>query len=81
MAEEHELPAKILEWRGFAKLKSTYTEALLNLLDANSRIHTTYNQINTTTGRLSSTNPNLQNIPIRTDMGLNPRMFHRQAGS
>ena len=73
MAEEHELPAKILEWRGFAKLKSTYTEALLNLLDANSRIHTTYNQINTTTGRLSSTNPNLQNIPIRTDMGLKIR--------
>ena len=73
MAEEHELPAKILEWRGFAKLKSTYTEALLNLLDKNSRIHTTYNQINTTTGRLSSTNPNLQNIPIRTDMGLKIR--------
>ena len=73
MAEDHELPAKILEWRGFAKLKSTYTEALLNLLDKNSRIHTTYNQINTTTGRLSSTNPNLQNIPIRTDTGLKIR--------
>lgn len=73
MAEEHELPAKILEWRGFAKLKSTYTEALLNLLDKNSRVHTTYNQINANTGRLSSTNPNLQNIPIRTDMGLKIR--------
>ena len=73
MAEEHELPAKILEWRGFAKLKSTYTEALLNLLDSHSRLHTTYNQITTTTGRLSSTNPNLQNIPIRTDMGLKIR--------
>lgn len=73
MAEEHELPAKILEWRGFAKLKSTYTEALLNLLDKDSRIHTTYNQIITNTGRLSSTNPNLQNIPIRSEMGLKIR--------
>lgn len=73
MAEEHELPAKILEWRGFAKLKSTYTEALLTQLDKNSRIHTTYNQVATNTGRLSSNSPNLQNIPIRSEEGLKIR--------
>ncbi len=73
MAEEHELPAKILEWRAFAKLKSTYTDALLKLLDKDSRIHTTYSQISTNTGRLSSTNPNLQNIPIRSEEGLKIR--------
>lgn len=73
MAEEHELPAKILEWRGFAKLKSTYTEALLTLLDKNNRIHTTYNQIAANTGRLSSNSPNLQNIPIRSEEGLKIR--------
>lgn len=69
MAEEHELPAKILEWRAFAKLKSTYTDSLMNLVDKENRIHTTYNQTFVNTGRLSSNNPNLQNIPIRSAEG------------
>lgn len=69
LAAKHELPAKILEWRGFAKLKSTYTDSLLSQLDNNSRIHTTFSQITVNTGRLSSFNPNLQNIPIRTEDG------------
>lgn len=69
LAEEHELPAKILEWRGFAKLKSTYTGALLAQMDKNNRVHTTFSQTIVNTGRLSSSNPNLQNIPIRTEEG------------
>ncbi len=69
MAETHELPKKILEWRQYQKLKSTYTTALLNLIDKNSRVHTTYSQVSVNTGRLSSLNPNLQNIPIRTPIG------------
>ncbi|MBQ8436383.1 MAG: DNA polymerase I, partial [Alphaproteobacteria bacterium] len=70
LAEEgNELAAKILDWRGFSKLKSTYTDALLDLLDKNNRIHTTYNQTVVNTGRLASNNPNLQNIPIRTEEG------------
>ena len=69
LAEEHELPAKILEWRGFAKLKSTYTSALLTLMDKSNRVHTTFSQTVVNTGRLASSNPNLQNIPVRTDEG------------
>ncbi len=69
MAREHELPAKILEWRGFAKLKSTYTGTLLSQMDKNNRVHTTFNQVVVNTGRLASSNPNLQNIPIRTEDG------------
>ena len=69
LAEEHELPKKILEWRGFQKLKSTYTEALLLQRDLNGRVHTTFAQTVVNTGRLASSNPNLQNIPIRTPEG------------
>ena len=69
MAEEHPLPEKILEWRGINKLKTTYTDTLLQQLDKNSRIHTTYDQANVNTGRLSSNNPNLQNIPVRSEDG------------
>lgn len=68
-AEGNELAAKILDWRALSKLKSTYTDALLALLDKQDRVHTTYNQINTSTGRLASNNPNLQNIPIRSEEG------------
>ena len=68
-AEGNELSARILDWRALSKLKSTYTDALLALLDKNERVHTTYNQINTSTGRLASNNPNLQNIPIRSEEG------------
>ena len=68
-AEGHLLPAKIVEWRQLTKLKSTYTDALPAFMDANNRIHTNYALAATTTGRLSSSEPNLQNIPVRTEDG------------
>ncbi len=69
LASEYEIARLILEYRRYAKLKSTYTDALPALIDRDRRIHTTYNQTITATGRLSSSNPNLQNIPVRTDEG------------
>ncbi len=70
LAEEGcELAQKILDWRGFSKLKSTYTDSLLELLDNNSRVHTTFAQTVVNTGRLASSNPNLQNIPVRSEAG------------
>jgi len=70
LAEHHELPAIILRYRSLSKLKSTYTDALLELVHPETgRIHTSYNQTVTATGRLSSSDPNLQNIPVRTDEG------------
>lgn len=69
LAEEHPLPGKILEYRHIAKLLSTYIDALPRQADKENRVHTTYNQTIASTGRLSSIDPNLQNIPIRTDMG------------
>jgi DNA polymerase-1 len=70
LAEDHPLPAKILEHRQLAKLKSTYVDALPALVDATTgRIHTSFNQTVAATGRLSSSDPNLQNIPIRTEEG------------
>jgi DNA polymerase-1 len=69
LAAEHEVPAWVLEHRQLQKLKGTYLDALPVLADAHGRIHTTFNQVGTATGRLSSTNPNLQNIPIRTAVG------------
>ena len=70
LAQEHEIAELILEYRKYSKLKSTYTEALPALIEPkDGKIHTTYNQTVTTTGRLSSSNPNLQNIPIRTPEG------------
>ncbi|MBU0744422.1 MAG: DNA polymerase I [Gammaproteobacteria bacterium] len=70
LALEYSLPKIILEYRGLNKLKSTYTDALPKQINHKTgRVHTSYNQAVTTTGRLSSTNPNLQNIPIRTEEG------------
>ena len=70
LAESHVLPKLILEYRGIAKLKSTYTDKLPEQIDAHTgRIHTSYHQAVAATGRLSSTDPNLQNIPIRTPEG------------
>ncbi|MBE9504457.1 MAG: DNA polymerase I [Proteobacteria bacterium] len=70
LAEHHELPSLILEYRSLAKLKSTYIDALPKMINERTgRVHTSYNQTVTATGRLSSSNPNLQNIPIKTDLG------------
>ena len=64
---------KILEWRGYSKLLNTYIKSLMKLADSNSRVHTNYSQIVVNTGRLSSSEPNLQNIPARTEEGLKIR--------
>ena len=70
LADHHELPALVLRHRTLAKLKSTYTDALLDLVHPDTgRIHTSFNQTVTATGRLSSSDPNLQNIPVRTEEG------------
>ncbi|HET7440036.1 MAG TPA: DNA polymerase I [Terriglobales bacterium] len=70
LAEDHEVAKLVLEYRQLAKLKSTYVDALPALLSPSTgRLHTTFGQTGTATGRLSSTNPNLQNIPIRTELG------------
>jgi DNA polymerase-1 len=70
LATEHELPGMILDWRELAKLKSTYIDSLGNLIHPEThRLHTSYSQTTAATGRLASSNPNLQNIPIRTERG------------
>jgi DNA polymerase-1 len=69
LAETHPIAALVIEHRQLQKLKGTYLDALPSLADSEGRIHTTFNQVGTATGRLSSTNPNLQNIPIRTAVG------------
>ncbi len=70
LALAHDAPRMVLEYRQLSKLKSTYVDALPALLDpASGRLHTTFDQTGTATGRLSSANPNLQNIPIRTELG------------
>jgi DNA polymerase-1 len=70
LATEHKLPGLVLDWRQLAKLKSTYTDALQTHINPETgRVHTSYSLVGAVTGRLSSTDPNLQNIPVRTDEG------------
>ena len=70
LATQHPLPALVLEWRQLAKLKSTYTDTLIaDINPKTGRVHTSFSMAGTTTGRLASSNPNLQNIPIRTEEG------------
>ncbi len=69
LAEKHDVPRLVLEYRHLSKLKSNYIDALPLLADPDSRVHTTFQAAATATGRLSSVNPNLQNIPIRTELG------------
>jgi DNA polymerase-1 len=70
LATEHELPGKVLDWRQLAKLKSTYTDALQDHINPETgRVHTSYSIAGANTGRLASTDPNLQNIPVRTEEG------------
>ena len=73
LSENNEIVKDILEYRTLAKLKNTYTDKISDICDANSRVHTSYHQGVTSTGRLSSSDPNLQNIPIRTDEGITIR--------
>ena len=69
LAKVHELPELVLHYREYAKVKSTYIDALPRMRAQDGRIHTSFNEMVTTTGRLSSSDPNLQNIPVRTDFG------------
>jgi len=69
LAREHEIVAKVLEYREVSKLKNTYIDVIPKLVGGDGRLRTVFNQTSTATGRLSSTNPNLQNIPVRTELG------------
>ena len=69
IAPQYEIAQEVLNWRELTKLKSTYADSLEKLIQSDGRIHTTYNQAVAATGRLSSNDPNLQNIPIRTELG------------
>lgn len=75
LAPDYPIVKLILEYRSLAKLKSTYCEGLLKVIQADGRIHTSFNQVETRTGRISSLEPNLQNIPIRTELGREMRRF------
>lgn len=75
LADEYEIVRYILEYRTYTKLKSTYCDGLLKQISFDDRIHTSFNQTETRTGRISSTEPNLQNIPVRTELGKEMRKF------
>lgn len=75
LASDYPVVAKILEYRTLAKLKSTYCDGLLKAIEPDGRIRSTLNQTETRTGRISSTEPNLQNIPVRSDLGREMRKF------
>lgn len=74
---ESEAVEYLLEYRSVAKLKSTYCDGLLKCVGENNRIHSTLNQVETRTGRISSSEPNLQNIPVRTELGREMRKFFK----
>ncbi|MDE6086925.1 MAG: DNA polymerase I, partial [Oscillospiraceae bacterium] len=76
---QHEIIDSILEYRQYTKLQSTYVDGLLKTIEPDGRIHTNYKQTETRTGRISSTEPNLQNIPVRTKLGRQMRKFFRAA--
>ena len=80
LAAEDAVPKMILEYRSAAKLLSTYVQTLPTMLDADSRVHTTFMQTGTATGRLSSKDPNLQNIPVRSGAGRKIRLAFTAAG-
>ena len=71
----HPVVDKVLRYRTVAKLKSTYCDGLLKVIGADGRVHSTFNQMETRTGRISSSEPNLQNIPVRTPIGRELRKF------
>ena len=73
LSNENDVVKDILKYRSLAKLKSTYTDKIVEICDQNSKVHTSYHQAVTSTGRLSSSDPNLQNIPIRTEEGITIR--------
>ena len=75
LKNEHPVIEQILEYRSLTKLKSTYCDGLLKVIEDDGRIHTRFNQVETRTGRISSLEPNLQNIPIRTELGREMRKF------
>lgn len=75
LADDYPIVANVLEYRAIAKLKSTYCEGLLKVIDSDGRIRSTLNQTETRTGRISSTEPNLQNIPVRSEIGREMRRF------
>lgn len=75
LINQHPVISQILEYRSLSKLKSTYCDGLLKVIEEDGRIHTRFNQVETRTGRISSLEPNLQNIPIRTDLGREMRKF------
>lgn len=75
LRDENPVIDYILEYRTLTKLKSTYCDGLLKAIDSDGRIHTSFNQVETRTGRISSLEPNLQNIPIRTELGREMRKF------
>lgn len=82
LAVDYPIVSDILEYRQLTKLKSTYADGLANYIDETGRIHTTFNQTITATGRLSSTEPNLQNIPIRIEQGkMIRKVFHPAKGN
>lgn len=80
LAPDYPIVKRILEYRSLAKLKSTYCEGLLKVIREDGRIHTSFNQVETRTGRISSLEPNLQNIPIRTELGREMRRFFVAGG-